>query len=280
MDAQERRLVGRGRQAPIEILIFKGAKDRGETLGTLRVTAPIWVLSRTVVGHGGVGEEDDRHGAHSSRPGAAPKGGLCRGRLRRYGEGMEGISIRPAAPGDAPALADLARKTYCETFVEGFAMGYPEADLRAFLDAAYAEAAVEQWIADPSGYLWVAARNGRLIGYVNAGDNSLPVSDPKPFDGELKRLYLSRDAQGLGLGKRLLDMGLEWLGPRRIFIGVWSGNAKAIALYHSRGFTEVGAYHFMVGSTPDDEVILGRDPALGDAEVADPGRFASPPATA
>jgi ribosomal protein S18 acetylase RimI-like enzyme len=184
---------------------------------------------------------------------------LCRARAWLYGGLMETPIIRKARPDDAEALARLARETFCETFVEGFAISYPPADLKRYLEAAYAPKAVAGWIEDERGLVLVAAEAGRLLAYVQAGENALPAPGASPLDGELKRLYVARAAQGQGLGARLLDAGLAWLRGRRTFIGVWSGNARAIALYRSRGFSEVGAYRFQVGASVDEEVILGRD---------------------
>jgi ribosomal protein S18 acetylase RimI-like enzyme len=172
-------------------------------------------------------------------------------------------TIRLATPDDAPALARLAEETFCETFVEGFAVGYPEADLKAFLEESYAPEKVAGWIADEAAQVLVAedegeGERGRLIAYAQAGDNDLPYADARPGDGELKRLYVRREAQGTGLGRALLERSLAWLGARPILIGVWSENLKAQRLYQRYGFEKVGEYSFMVGLFADPEFILRR----------------------
>ena len=45
-------------------------------------------------------------------------------------------------------------------------------------------------------------------------------------------------------------------GP--LWIGVWSGNAKAQKLYGAYGFEKAGEYKYPVGSWYDDEFILRR----------------------
>jgi ribosomal protein S18 acetylase RimI-like enzyme len=67
-----------------------------------------------------------------------------------------------------------------------------------------------------------------------------------------------REAQGLGAGRALLDAALEWLGGRRIWLGVWSGNGRAQRVYEKRGFVKVGEYRFRVGETLDEELIFRR----------------------
>jgi ribosomal protein S18 acetylase RimI-like enzyme len=167
-------------------------------------------------------------------------------------------TIRLARPDDAGALAALAKATFCETFVDGFTLNYPEEDLRHFLEESYALGKVAAWINDPDGQVLVAERDGRLIGYVQSGINTLPCKAARAGDGELKRIYVSKSAQGLGLGRALLERALQWLGDRPIFIGVWSGNLKAQKLYGHYGFKVVDHYQFPVGETLDDEVIMGR----------------------
>lgn len=167
--------------------------------------------------------------------------------------------IRLATPEDVHALARLAEETFCQTFVEGYAVGYPEADLNAFLTESYAPAKVAGWLADPRAQVLVAEEGaGQLVGYTHAGDNELPYDRARPSDGELKRIYVRREAQGTGLGRALLERSLAWLGDRPVLIGVWSENLKAQRLYAHYGFEKVGEYLFMVGATADAEFILRR----------------------
>jgi ribosomal protein S18 acetylase RimI-like enzyme len=171
---------------------------------------------------------------------------------------MTAPTIRLARPQDASALVDLAIATFCETFVEGFAVGYRETDLNAFLAQSYDPAKVEGWITDQADQVLVAEGDGRLIAYAHSGANTLPYLKAGDGDGELKRLYVRREAQGTGLGRILLEQSLDWLGPRPILIGVWSENLKAQRLYAHYGFEKVDEYFFMVGMSQDLEFILRR----------------------
>ena len=94
-----------------------------------------------------------------------------------------------------------------------------------------------------------------------AGPCTLPHPDVRPGHAELQRLYVLDDAQGQGLGRRLMDVALGWMqagSPGPQWIGVWSGNAKAQRLYAAYGFRKVGGYPFPVGSWRDEEYILRR----------------------
>ena len=168
--------------------------------------------------------------------------------------------IRPARPDDAPALAGLKLATFRQTFLdEGFGIPYPPADLAAFETASYSIPAVEAELADSSKQSWVAEVDGRLLGYAQVGPCKLPHADVQPEHGELYQLYVLREAQGRKLGKLLLDAALAYLAEKRpgpTWLGVWSGNEKAQAVYAAKGFAKVGDYRFKVGSWYDEEYIF------------------------
>lgn len=172
------------------------------------------------------------------------------------------FSIRPALAADVPALAALKLACFEETFgPSGFAIPYPADDLAVFTAQSYGRETVARELADPSHATWVAADEaGALVGYCHVGPGKLPHPDFEEGDGELYQIYLLRRAQGSGLGRQLLDLGLDHLAARGrpIWIGVWSLNLRAQAIYAARGFVKVGEYQFAVGNWRDDEFILRR----------------------
>lgn len=174
---------------------------------------------------------------------------------------MTDAVIRPARPEDAEPLARLGRQTFIDTFVTGFGIPYPAEDLIAFLEASFSPEATAKKLAEPGGAWWVAERDGELLAFANAGPNTLPHPDGRAGHAELRRLYVGKGAQGLGLGTRLLTLALDWMqahsdGP--LWIGVWSGNEKAQKLYAAHGFEKAGEYQYPVGRWLDDEFILRR----------------------
>ena len=175
---------------------------------------------------------------------------------------MSDAVIRPARLEDAPALVDLSRRTFLQTFVEDFAIAYPAQDLDPFLAKQFSASAFEREIADGSMGVWVAEdARGRFTGYATAGPCSLPHPDASPADGELKRIYLDRPAQGSGLAVRLMETTLDWLSARAdgpLWLGVWSGNLRAQRFYARYGFVKAGEYDYRVGASVDHEFILRR----------------------
>lgn len=173
---------------------------------------------------------------------------------------MPEILIRRAAHGDAQALSELGERTFRETFLEDFAIPYPAEDMAVFVPAAYGSTKFATMIADPEQAVWLAEAGGGPVGYAVVGPCGLPHPQARYEHGELKRLYVAREHQGLGLGRRLFDLPLQWLSDRGgpAWLGVWSGNIKALRFYARAGFEKAGEYEFSVGRWRDHEFILRR----------------------
>ncbi len=171
--------------------------------------------------------------------------------------------VRPARPEDAAALAALKLATFRETFLDGFRIPYPPGDLPRFEAETYSQARVAAELADAKHATWLCEdADGALLAYAHAGPCKLPHPDATATSGELYQIYIRRSAQGLGLGRTLLAVSLDWIAlayPGPAWLGVWSGNVKAQAFYAAAGFSKVGDYHFMVGDHRDDEFIYRRD---------------------
>ncbi|MBO9542988.1 GNAT family N-acetyltransferase [Caulobacter sp.] len=164
-------------------------------------------------------------------------------------------TLRRATIEDADTVSSLGARTFTETF----AHLYPPEDLETFLAYAYGLERTRNDLAHPDKATWLLEdEDGEAIGYALAGPCDLPHDEMAEGDGELKRIYVLKSHQGGGRGSRLLNTALDWLGPRRIWIGVWSENFGAQKLYGRMGFTKVGEYFFKVGETNDLEFILRR----------------------
>lgn len=170
--------------------------------------------------------------------------------------------IRPARSNETEAVARLKRETFRESFVDGgFAIPYPADDLASFEDASYGIEKIASELADPGKACWVAELDGILLGYAHVGPTKLPHPEARADDAELYQLYVRNEAQGLKLGGKLLARALDHLAQTRpgpIWLGVWSGNLRAQAIYMAQGFEKVGEYDFPVGSWTDREFIFRR----------------------
>ncbi len=91
----------------------------------------------------------------------------------------------------------------------------------------------------PAGLFLIATLRGEAVGC-----GALKFHDGQPT--ELKRMWVSPDVRGLGLGRRLLDQ-LEREaaehGSRRVRLETNKALPEAVAMYRSRGYCEVDAFN-------------------------------------
>ena len=150
---------------------------------------------------------------------------------------MTGLVIRPALPGDVPALSELAKRTWADAFGKPLT---PE-DLAAELEESRSEAYFTDALNETT--ILLAEQDGALRGYIQLGDVEIPEVEVRPGDQGLRRLYVDTEMQGRGLGRRLIDAALDHprlASANRIFLTVWDQNEGAMRLYGSFGFKMVG----------------------------------------
>jgi ribosomal protein S18 acetylase RimI-like enzyme len=165
---------------------------------------------------------------------------------------------------DAPALADLAKRTWSDAFGDGVS---PD-DLTAELEERRSEGYFLAAIAEKR--ILVAEADGVLVGYVQFGDVAIPEVEAFQGDKEFQRLYVDVPVQGQGLGRRLTEAALrhpELAEARRIFPQVWAKNERAVRLYESFGFQRVGTTTLTVGAEVMEDAVMRLDKARARTEV-------------
>ncbi len=133
------------------------------------------------------------------------------------------LGIRRVREGDRHGVLALVRDSLAEfglTFGEGSRTDEELARLPASYD-------------DAGGAFWVAVDPAeRVVGTCGV----FPVL-PRTF--ELRKMYLSPDARGTGLGQRLLDEALAWTraqGGETMVLDTTERMARAIRFYEANGF--------------------------------------------
>ncbi len=140
--------------------------------------------------------------------------------------------IRQALPSDARQIAEAHVASWRTTYA-----GIVAEDYLARLSVDTRE---RQWseritrTADPNHRMCVlvaANPSGDILGFVSAGPR---VEGPADYAGEIYSLYLIEQAQGLGIGRRLLRAGAAHL----LSVGMTSMSLWVLAANPSRSFYE------------------------------------------
>ena len=183
---------------------------------------------------------------------------------------IETVTLRPATPADAPALALVGGAT----FLEAFTWMLPGSDIVAHCAKHHTAAAYEGYLAKPNTRVTLATAGSfaddlSAVGYTLLSDPELPTINILSGDIELKRIYLLSRFRavpvmghpGIRPAQALLDTAITdalALGRTRLLLGVNDGNQRALNFYYRNGFIEAGTRTFQVGSLTCSDLILAK----------------------
>ncbi len=159
-----------------------------------------------------------------------------------------GIGVRRWRRSDLSAIRSVAWHTWMDAY-GGF---IPEEDMRSFHEAYYAIPRLLQLYNSGIVDGWVSTVENEVVGYSKSHWNK----ETQEF--YVTSLYVLPQHQGSGLGKALLDKGIEQalkIGTDRLWLGVMSENQPAIDWYHRQGFKFVDHKPFTIGKTTVDDLI-------------------------
>ena len=173
---------------------------------------------------------------------------------------VDEISLRPCTNDDVQLLSVLGSAT----FLDAFAGTLPGASIVEHCRVNHSPEKYSYYLSQPQTRIWVAETVSQQgpVGYSMLTAPDLPIADPQPTDLELKRIYLLSRFHGGGAGRALMDAAVEGAraqGAKRLFLGVYAGNARALAFYAKEGYQIVGARTFQMGFNLFDDHVLARD---------------------
>jgi ribosomal protein S18 acetylase RimI-like enzyme len=150
-----------------------------------------------------------------------------------------GFIVEPALPADADAIADIQRIAWLNTYVNQEA-GITLEDVSSRFEGEQGDQKRENWRAivesdEPHRAIYVArGEEGRILGYVAARINSRGRAT-------VGSLYVLPEAQGSGIGSKLMERALAWFSPDAdVWLEVVSYNHRAVEFYKRLGFEIAG----------------------------------------
>jgi len=165
------------------------------------------------------------------------------------------VNIRPASVNDAEVLAELARRTFHDTF----AATNDPTDMALYLARAYGIDQQTRELNDRDITTLIVEADGEAIGYAQLRKGHVPdcVTGPEPI--ELWRFYLGREWHGRGIARPLMDRVRAVAadrGAKTLWLGVWERNDRARAFYAKCGFADVGEHIFLFGTDPQTDLVM------------------------
>ncbi|GIV95903.1 MAG: N-acetyltransferase [Herpetosiphonaceae bacterium] len=157
------------------------------------------------------------------------------------------IEIRRMTLEDITAVQEVARITWAHTY-EGI---IPSHIQEQFLNAAYSPAALQRRL--ENDIFLLAVQHGHVVGFAD-------FAEIRTGGVELAAIYILPEAQGKGIGTRLLRAGIEALGSRpSLRVVVERDNRAARLFYEARGFQLIREY---------SEIVFGHSFSLVEMRLA------------
>lgn len=130
-----------------------------------------------------------------------------------------------------------------DSFIDTFAADNRPEDMQLYLAEAYGEPVQLAEIVDEELVTVLAGDGGNIAAYAQMHLTTEAV--------QIKRFYVDKKYQGRGLAQSLMaevEAIARAHGTRRLWLGVWERNYRAIAFYAKRGFRDVGSMEFVLGT--------------------------------
>lgn len=165
------------------------------------------------------------------------------------------VTIRIANAADAAVVADLAKRTFYDTFAATNDPG----DMALYLAEAYGIEQQTRELQNPAITTLLVEQDGVAIAYAQIRNDHVPdcVTDKSAI--ELWRFYVDRDWHGRGVAAALMErvkaIGRE-RGAQTLWLGVWERNDRARAFYKKCGFTDAGEHIFLFGTDPQTDLVM------------------------
>jgi len=146
---------------------------------------------------------------------------------------MENFKIEDAKPEDAEAIRAIVKSRWLEL--------YPNEKYGITLEDLVAiDWFSSEYIANRQKEITESGDRAHIIVLKNDQDKVVGFAEALKFDnyGEIEAMYVIKELEGKGFGKKLMLKALEWLGNQDIILKVVAYNYHAIEFYKKFGFKE------------------------------------------
>ncbi|MBU8772646.1 GNAT family N-acetyltransferase [Cytobacillus oceanisediminis] len=167
------------------------------------------------------------------------------------------INIKKCTLEDLSRLQEISYETFNETFKE---QNSPE-NMEAYLEKAFNRKQLKTELSQRSSQFYFVEIDGETAGYLKVNTDEAQTEEMGDEALEIERIYIRSPFQKQGLGKYLFNKALEVAmeqNKKRIWLGVWEKNEKAIAFYKKMGFVQTGAHSFYMGDEEQTDFIMAK----------------------
>ncbi len=165
------------------------------------------------------------------------------------------IKVIKCTQEDLQTLQEISIETFTETFKDQNSSEH----LNAYLEGAFNLKQLEGELSNKCSQFFFVYLNNEIAGYLKVNINDAQTEEMGDETLEVERIYIKSKFQKNGLGKVLINKAIETAvesGKRKIWLGVWEENNKAIAFYKNMGFVQEGTHSFFMGEDEQVDYIM------------------------
>lgn len=165
------------------------------------------------------------------------------------------VEIKKCTHEDLQTLREISIETFNETFKD---QNSPE-NMKVYLERAFNFTQLEKELANPFSQFFFLYFHDEVAGYLKINTNDAQSEEMGNESLEVERIYIKNNFQKHGLGKVLINKGIEIateFNKKNIWLGVWEKNENAIAFYKKMGFVQTGYHSFYMGDEEQVDFIM------------------------
>ncbi|WP_379139726.1 GNAT family N-acetyltransferase [Paenibacillus sp. sgz500992] len=165
------------------------------------------------------------------------------------------VIIKKCSREDLQILQQISVETFNDTFKQ---QNSPE-NMKTYLEKAFTYKQLEKELSNVFSEFFFIFFNEELAGYLKVNINDSQSEKAGDESLEIERIYIRNNFQRKGLGKYLIDKAMEVAviqNKKKIWLGVWEKNEKAIDFYKKIGFVQTGAHSFYMGDEEQTDFIM------------------------
>lgn len=168
------------------------------------------------------------------------------------------IYIAQAVAGQSGLIAELARKTFIETYGD---LSNPD-NLQLYVESHFTEEKIAAELTNPAFRFYIAWINNIAVGFTKIRKDRQPKGITGKRSMEIERIYVLQEFQGFSIGKELMKLVKQIAkdeGDQVIWLQVWQQNEKAIQFYRKSGFVVYETHTFDFGKEIHQDFLLRFD---------------------
>lgn len=147
--------------------------------------------------------------------------------------------IERLEPKDSVLLSSIARRSYADHFRYLW-----DDDGEAYMARSFGTESLKRELEDPTNLYFAAYFDDEAAGFLKLRPQNTLLIFNEIDAFEIERIYLAKEFKGKGIGRQMMNTGVEIaesLGKEIVWLKVMDGNDASIRFYESFGFSICGS---------------------------------------